>query len=169
MSHPYWTITGNALLVISAAWVLALIIDWGRTRSRTPAPSSVGPRRLTARQTAQIVQALNGRIGHVLICSYAVAPDSHGLAEDFGAAFRKAGWKADVSMQPTKPRIPPPSGIAIELPGDNVPQPDPKMTDADVRTVIGGAMAAAGIPVDVRTRCEIWTYAQFCIVIGARP
>jgi len=170
VSHPYWSLTSNILLCASALWIAVLVVDWVRSRRGVPAaPALDGPRRLNAVQSAQIIQALHGRVGRLIICSYAVAPDSTNLAEDFAAAFRKAGWQVDVSMQPTKPRIAPPTGIAIELPGNNAPQPDPKMSDDEVRSLFRGAMNAAGISVDIRSRTEIWNWAQCCIVIGARP
>lgn len=134
-----------------------------------PATIAGEGRRLSAVQSAQIVQALRGRVGKLIIYSYAVAPDSHDLAEDFAAAFRKAGWQAELSMLPTKPMVPPPTGIAIELPGTGAPQPDPQMADVEVRTLVGGAMSSAGLSVDVRARCENWSWAQCCIVVGRKP
>lgn len=166
LTHPHWST--NLILGVSAVWLTSLAVDWYRSR-RASSQTPSGPRRLTEKQSAQIVQALHATTGHIIICSYAVAPDSHDLAEDFAAVFRKVGWKADVSMQPTKPRIAPPTGIAIELPGDQAPQPDPKMTDAQLRSLLGDAMVAAGISVNIRHRTEIWNYAQCCMIVGARP
>jgi hypothetical protein len=136
------------------------------------APADPGaPRRLSDLQKDQITQALRARTGVVRIESYEGVPDSHELAKDFGAAFRAAEWEALI-VTPVTVKMPmgaPSTGIAIELPGENGPQPNPKMSDAEVRAVIGGAMAAAGIPVDIRSRVGMWDYGHCCIVIGRRP
>ncbi len=138
------------------------------TAASAPQPLTRDPRQLSASQSAQIVQGLKGSMGSLIIYNYLAAHDAEQLAEGLAAAFRKAGWQ--VQRAPLlQIKIPPPTGLAIELPGPIGYQPDPRMDDAHVSALVGGAIEAAGLACDIRARSELWNAANACIIVGHRP
>jgi hypothetical protein len=140
----------------------------GGANEESHASATNGVRRLSAAQSAQIVQALKSSKGHLSICNYLAAHDADQFADDIARAFRDSGWQVERRSM-MQIRVPPPTGIAIELPGEDAWQPPPKMADDHLRTLLGDAMNAAKLSVDIRSRTEPWGQVHACMIIGHRP
>jgi hypothetical protein len=125
-------------------------------------------RRLSPTQQTQILQALNGVIGTITIISDVSVHDASGLADDFRDAFQRAGWT--VSRSPAiQIRIPPPSGLAIEVMSTDIAKRMALKDPTDTRAILKGAFDAAGIQADSREFSGGWNATDACIIVGHRP
>lgn len=139
--------------------------------AKTPAvttTSASGPRRLTSLQSAQIVQALNASTGTISICNSLAVHDADEFADDIAGAFRKAGWTVHRSSF-MRLRVPPPTGIAIELPADGDWRPDPQIDSARLHKLMAGAIEAADLKADIRERTELWSQVHALLIVGRAP
>jgi hypothetical protein len=121
--------TVNKLFWIAGAafTFVAFFLAWRQEyRARIAAEKSTydKPRRLDATQSDRIVQALRASRGHIDILNDLSAHDASKLAGDLRSAFQRAGWTVRRSHL-FAVRVPPPSGVAVELPETSDPHPDP--------------------------------------------
>ena len=130
---------------------------------------SDAPRRLTDIQSKQIIQVLKrGQAGEISICNYLGALDADEFADDIAAAFREAGWQVARSSL-SELRAHPPTGIAIELWGDDTWRPDPKMSRAQLEVLLKGAMDSAGLDIGMRDATFPWNRVHALMIVGRRP